>query len=176
MEHCVWSYTYRCMANSHHIFSVRSPEGNRLTTLTVQDYFDAEKNLRQIKLVEHKGHHNKTPDPKAVAAEKDLLDSVNNGDLTPDWASIDSCKAGFIGQLMNNSVGYDFYNPHLRDEVASLYPPCLPRHLSKHTYSFDALSKALNIEKIVADFFAPESSSPLENFIPLALPEQRLGL
>jgi len=155
MAHCVWSYSHNCMANSYHIFSVRDQNGHRLTTLTVQDFFEGK--ARKIKLIEHKGHHNAAPTGVATKAADQLLAMVNDGKdkLKISWQAIDESKAEFLAQQVDNSVGYDFRNPEQRERVFELYEPCLSRKILRKSHrTFDGFFSALDLSGHIEQFLA----------------------
>ena len=164
MQHCVWSYADRCLGSSYHIFSIRyNNSGKRLSTLTVQDFTNDDNQTRKIRLIEHKAYKNKYPEKIAIDVANQLLEKVNAGDLLPDWHSIDAIKTNYKSRRIRNAVGYDFENPNLRNEIISLYLPCLPRGIAKHTQNFDSFQTAIKVDEILESLLAENPTPTNQN-------------
>lgn len=73
MQHCVGGYSIRCFKAESHIISLRDSEDNSLSTLEIRlDKY----NVRQMKIVQHKGHKNSSPQRYLILLENDLLSAI----------------------------------------------------------------------------------------------------
>lgn len=153
MSHCVGSYSSYCYTMNYHIFSVRDASGNRLTTLTVQDYRDTDENKRQIKEVHNLAYKNRSPDSASIAAVQDFIESANQGEIKVDWPAIDEARMEYKQRQIENAAGYDFRDAEQRQSVMDVYKPCLPKRVIKDADGhFDQLPVALDLDRTVAEF------------------------
>lgn len=171
MSHCVGGYAYNCFKHRYHIFSLRDRAGQRLSTLTVQDYFD-ENGQRLIRDVQNKSYKNGTPSPAALAAAKEITARVNDARIRPDWEAVDASKAAFLAKEVDNAAGYDFRDESQRARIFELFSPCLPRKLTRKAGDFDALAAVLGVQQAVDEFVGKFdfSRGGLRRVAPAALP------
>ncbi len=153
MSHCVGGYAYNCFKRRYHIFSLRDRAGQRLSTLTVQDYFD-ENGQRLIRENQNRAHNNADPSAPAHAAAKEIIARVNDARIKPDWESVDASKAEFLAKEVDNATGYDFRDETQRTRIFELYEPCLPRKLTRQARSFDQLGLTLGVQQAVDAYLA----------------------
>ena len=73
MQHCVGGYSTPCFLGESHIISLRDSEDNSLSTLEIRlDKYNA----RQMKIVQHKGHRNRSPERSLILLEGNLLSAI----------------------------------------------------------------------------------------------------
>ena len=74
MQHCVGSYAVRCFLGESHIISLRDSNDRSLSTLEIiADKY----NERYFKIVQHKGHGNRTPASFLISLESILLSAIH---------------------------------------------------------------------------------------------------
>ena len=79
MSHCVGGYVLQCRTGRSHIFSIRDPDGKRLSTLQLnQEQFS-------VKEVQNRSFANQQPEKRAVEAAQWLVEQINSGELEIDW-------------------------------------------------------------------------------------------
>jgi hypothetical protein len=73
MQHCVGGYSISCFLGESHIISMRDSDDRSLSTLeiTTDKYND-----RYFKIIQHKGHGNRTPDLFLISLESNLLSII----------------------------------------------------------------------------------------------------
>jgi hypothetical protein len=73
MQHCVGGYCISCFLGKSHIISLRDSSDHSLSTLeiTTDKY-----NNRFFKIIQHKGHRNRTPDLFLISLESNLLSII----------------------------------------------------------------------------------------------------
>lgn len=101
MRHCVGSYAKRCFLGASHIISLRDSEDRSLSTLelTTDKY-----NERYFKIVQHRGHENRTPDQFLRSLESPLLSAIQkNADFKALTAR--RKKAAKIYELLQSKGG-----------------------------------------------------------------------
>ncbi|MFM8765070.1 MAG: PcfJ domain-containing protein [Spartobacteria bacterium] len=73
MQHCVGGYSTPCFLGESHIISLRDSEDNSLSTLEIRlDKYDA----RQMKIVQHKGYRNRSPERALICLEANLRSAI----------------------------------------------------------------------------------------------------
>ena len=159
MNHCVWSYGPSCFTRNYHIVSLQTSDGQKLSTLTLQDYFDSE-GKRKVRAIYNLSHHNTQPPPEAVKATDELVERLNNRDIVPDWQAVDAIRAEYKVKQIENAAGYDIHNPELRQSMLDVYAPCIDKKIIKASgKSFDGLIQILEIGKIVDEFLSSFDTS-----------------
>lgn len=73
MRHCVGGYWRRCFAGENHIVSLRTPDGESLSTLEIRLPEDGGRNCA---IVQHRARHNRTPEERLLALEGRLRAEV----------------------------------------------------------------------------------------------------
>ena len=73
MQHCVGGYSISCFLGESHIISMRDSDDRSLSTLeiTTDKYND-----RYFKIIQHKGHGNRTPDLFLISLESNFLSII----------------------------------------------------------------------------------------------------
>lgn len=73
MQHCVGGYAKRCFLGESHIISLRDSNDRSLSTLEIRlDKYNA----RQMKIIQHKGHGNRSPERSLILLEANLLSAI----------------------------------------------------------------------------------------------------
>jgi hypothetical protein len=73
MQHCVGGYSTPCFLGESHIISLRDSEDNSLSTLEIRlDKY----NVREMKIVQHKGYRNRSPERSLIWLEANLLTAI----------------------------------------------------------------------------------------------------
>ena len=154
MKHCVGSYGPNCFEKNYHIISLRTPNGKRLSTLTLQDFFD-KNGKRKVKEIYNLSVCDTQPSADAVRAAHALVEKINNGEIIPDWHSIDEIRDEYNVKAIENASGYNILDPSMRQDVLDVYAPCIDKKIMKAGgKSFDGLMRVLGITEIVDDFLA----------------------
>jgi len=153
MKHCVGSYSSRCFKDNYHIFSIRDQDGKRISTLTVQEYFEASK--RSVKVAINLTYNDASAPKEARKAAEDFVEIYNKDshDFNTNWQAIDLTRAEYKQQEIENAAGYDFRDPTQSQSVFSVYDACLPKKVSRaYGGQFNQLPTALGIQGLVQDF------------------------
>ena len=153
MKHCVGSYSSRCFKDNYHIFSIRDQDGKRISTLTVQEYFEASK--RSVKVAINLTYNDASAPKEARKAAEDFVEIYNKDshDFNTNWQAIDLTRAEYKQQEIENAAGYDFRDPTQSQSVFSVYDACLPKKVSRACGGqFNQLPTALGIQGLVQDF------------------------
>ena len=101
MQHCVGGYSTPCFLGESHIISLRDSEDNSLSTLEIRlDRYNA----RQMKIVQHKGHQNRSPERALISLESILLSAIQRN---ADFKALDTRrkKAARIYKLLQSRDG-----------------------------------------------------------------------
>lgn len=73
MQHCVGGYAIRCFLGESHIISLRDSDERSLSTLEIRlDKYNA----RIIKVIQHKGYKNRSPERYLILLEANLLSAI----------------------------------------------------------------------------------------------------
>ncbi len=157
MDHCVGrgSYTTACLKDGYHIFHIEDKNQKNSSTLTVQDYITKD-SKRVIKALYHYAHDDTPPSAAARIAERELVESINNGTIKPDWDEVDASKKFFLAEAANIRIGYDFRDPAKFQSVFNVYKPCLPRKI---------LNKNGHIAETFFDSLCDENKKPFHEII-----------
>jgi hypothetical protein len=87
LHHCVGGYANLCIYDNMHIISVRTIDGERVSTLQLQNTIRDTK--REVKIIQHKQAWNQPVSEELAIAAEWLTEQVNNGEIVVDWESID---------------------------------------------------------------------------------------
>ena len=101
MQHCVGSYARRCFLGESHIISLRDSEDRSLSTIEITTgRYDA----RHLKIVQHKGPGNRTPDQFLRSLESNLLSAIQKN---ADFKALEARrkKAAKIYELLQSKGG-----------------------------------------------------------------------
>lgn len=152
MKHCVGSYASSCMTRNYHIMSLTDKEGKRLSTLTVQDYFEGDK--RQIRHSQNRSVSNAAPSQKAKDATEEFIETVNKGKkIIPDWQAIDAVRAEYKTNQIANQAGYDIRDIEQCQAVLDVYVPCVSKKAVRACGGqFERFVQVLEVDQIVSDF------------------------
>lgn len=149
---CIWSYGSYHFTRNYHMMSVRDEQGNRICSLTVEDYFNG-MGERKVKFSQNKAKDNQTPCDIGTQTAAKVLEIVNEGDFKPDWRKIDSVRADYKANEIKNAAGYDFYDAEQVQAVLDVYLPCLPKKLfSGQSKTLDTFIQGLDLDNIVKEF------------------------
>ena len=101
MQHCVGSYATRCFLGESHIISLRDSEDRSLSTLEITT---GRYDPRHLKIVQHKGPGNRTPDQFLRSLESNLLSAIQKN---ADFKALEARrkKASKIYELLQSKGG-----------------------------------------------------------------------
>jgi hypothetical protein len=101
MQHCVGGYSIPCFLGESHIISLRDSDNNSLSTIEIRlDKY----NVREMKIVQHKGHRNSSPERSLIWLEANLLSAIQqNADFKALAAR--QKKAGKVYKLLQSRDG-----------------------------------------------------------------------
>ncbi|MDY6868621.1 MAG: hypothetical protein SVT56_12110, partial [Chloroflexota bacterium] len=150
MRHCIGSYGSNFFTKNYHFFSVRDASGKRLSSLTVQDFFDGQN--RNIRHIQNKSVSNSSPSKEASEAAQKLIKAVNEEDVFPDWEGIDQARGEYKIRQVENAAGYDIRDAERRQAVLGIYWPCVRHSKQRGSGTYDGLVNALDVETIVSEF------------------------
>jgi hypothetical protein len=102
MQHCVGGYSIRCFLGESHIISLRDSDDRSLSTLEIRlDKY----NVHQMKIIQHKGHGNRSPERSLILLEANLLSAIKqNADFKALAAR--QKKAAKIYKLLKSKDGF----------------------------------------------------------------------
>lgn len=149
---CIASYGSRFYTSNFHLMSIRDSQGERLCSLTIQDYFDEDKK-RKVRYIENKGPGNSEPPEAGKRAARKIMELINSGKLPVDWTEIDQARTEYKVRQVENAAGYDIRNVDTRQNVFEVYISCLPKRLVKQGKSrLEGFMEAINLSKTVENF------------------------
>ena len=101
MQHCVGGYSIPCFLGESHIISLRDSDDRSLSTLEIRL---GKYNVREMKIVQHKSHENRTPERFLTSLENNLLSAIQrNADFKALAAR--QRKAGKVYKLLKSRDG-----------------------------------------------------------------------
>jgi hypothetical protein len=124
MHHCVGGYASQCRSGKNHIFSIRDPESNRLSTLQ----------LRQgncsVAIAQNLAFANRLPALEAREAASWLVEQVNSGDLQIPWDSLVAKQKQLQRTTTASTIlGFDPLNEELWNKAFSEFKGFCPGSL-----------------------------------------------
>ena len=123
-HHCVGSYSSTCAAGISHIISVRTLEGQGISTLELKVSLINGK--RVVDIQQHAKAFNKPVTVDLAEAADWLVEHLNNGAIKVDWDSIDALARQRKGKEL---AGFDVNDKKLWDEIYEATRPFLPKQL-----------------------------------------------
>lgn len=76
MQHCVASYSARCLSGLSQIFSIRIPNGGRVST--VETEIKLEQGIPAVRIVQHRGSRNQAPSTNGKLAASALISAMRD--------------------------------------------------------------------------------------------------
>lgn len=160
MNHCVWSFTSRCLLEDYHVFSMRDAAGNRKSTLSVIHKVEPD-GSNVISLYENRSSFNHNPDLLSVKAANAFIEAVNNNRFECDWARALNSRLQYKRNKAEIAIGYNYRDPEVTAKVLETYIPCLPRYITKGGVDLDKLADILDVKSFVDGIFASEQTEGL---------------
>jgi hypothetical protein len=146
MHHCVGGYDRECLAGRTQVFSVRSAQGERLSTLQL-NLHKAYGGTFRFSQAQHLAACNSEPPPEAVQAVKKLLTAMNGGKVPHRAGAALEHRGASNGRHI---CGFDHTSDTAWEQARAGALPYLPAELRK--------LPAMELGARVADFRMPQRS------------------
>jgi hypothetical protein len=149
MHHCAGGYDLQCATLPTQIFSVRTLDTKRLSTLQLNVQPGKKPGDFRFTIEEHRAALNEKPPPLALAAATALLTALNNGRIPHEVAK----SLGFQTEIeAHNLCPFDFDDDAAWTTARACYLPLLPADLR-------SLSP-MEFGRLAANFKLPERRGP----------------
>ena len=150
MHHCVGGYDRECLTGRTQVFSVRSAQGDRLSTLQLAVH-EARRGTFRFSQVQHLAACNAEPAAAAVFAVMKLLTALNAGKVPHHAAAALEYRSSRNGRTL---CGFDHTSDTAWEQARGGALPYLPAELRKLS--------AMELGERVADYRRPQRSVPPE--------------
>jgi hypothetical protein len=123
MHHCVGGYDVECATQATQIFSIRTVDGQRLSTLQLRVHPVRNEGKFRFSIEQHHARCNGLPENEAEIAATTLITALNHGKMPHRVA--DALKS--IGKInSHDTCGFDFRNDAAWESARNVYLPFLP--------------------------------------------------
>lgn len=156
MNHCVGGYASNCILRGSHIFhlSITDSDGEQKNaTLQLQE--EKEDGKIQVKVRQNKAESNDPPAAPLQIATQWLVNGINDGSISIDWAQITAARGVVVAKYEENTlineIGFDPHNYEHCETAYNTMKRFLPKRLQGWSYQ-DFIDKSGVTEKIRENF------------------------
>lgn len=141
MKHCVGGYRWMCIQGFCSIFSIRDPEGNRISTAEIRlskridtrdngiisDMSQSEESALwqekkiNISLAQHRAKSNQAPSREAVKAIVWYVDNLRTKEIELNQARVSDMLENHSNQQSMYNHAYNYYNQRLHEQMGVEY-------------------------------------------------------